>query len=876
MTWWGRFLHRERLDRQLDGELRYHVDRLVADNIRAGMTPEEARRAARLEFGGIEQMKEECRDARATRWAHDVVQDVRFAARLLRRDRGFTALAVLALALGIGVNTMFFTIVNAMCLRGPLDDPAGLVHVGTVNAAGMPAGISRAEFDDIQASVPSLGRAAAYASAPVALGDDLFAPERTTAAYVSAEAFDLAAAALTIGRGFDAADHSTGAPPVAIVSASLWTRRYDADKGILERSVRIDGRETAIVGVMRDGFRFPGDAEVWLPLAAMDRAGAAVRHIRPLGVFGRLADASGSRRAELQFGLAAARAELGELARRLEREHPQSNEGIRLTAVPFNERFTAPLTHPAWMAFITAGTLVLLIACANVANLLLARAVRRAPEMAMRASLGASRARIVRQLLVECMLLAIVGGTAGLIVSLLGLRVMSAAIPPDALPSWMALRMDGRVFGTLIAVCIGAVFAFGFVPALQTSAASGTLAVRNQARHGSVRRAGRLTTAFLAAQFALTFILLVAVANGLLFREDDEPVLEPSNVLTTWVTLPNWSYETMEQRARLYERLSQEAGAIAGVSPATLASALPFAPVPQQRVVVPGREASGPEAASVAGTVSIGPRYFETFGVGILQGRDFNREERTASAIVNQRFADIYFPQQDPLGQRFLLRGQNDAASGPVLTIVGVAPNIPHARGSDAPVVYQPFAASPPATAVVILRHRAGDTAVAAALRERVRALDGDLPLFRTMSMERVVRDAGWNPRVSAGLINSISTIALILAVVGLYGVTSHAVAARAREIGVRVALGARPRDVRWLVLKRALAQLAVGLPLGVVLTALWNRTFIVQSNDADAGRYLLVLAVVVVTITGVGLLACLLPAQRAARLDPLVTLRQE
>jgi putative ABC transport system permease protein len=596
-------------------------------------------------------------------------------------------------------------------------------------------------------------------------------------------------------------------------------------------------------------------------------------------VFGRLADGPGSRRAELPFGLAAARAELGELARRLEREHPQSNEGIRLTVVPFNERFTAPLTHPAWMAFITAGTLVLLIACANVANLLLARAVRRAPEMAMRASLGASRSRILRQLLVECALLAAIGGTAGLAVSLGGLRVMTAAIPPDTLPSWMALTMDGRVAATLIAVCIAAVFAFGFVPALHTSGASMTLAVRDQARLRGGRGAGRLTTGFLAVQFALTFILLVAVANGVLFREDDEPVIDESNVLTTWVTLPSRSYESEERRAFVYTRLMQEAAAISGVSPATLATNLPFAPAPQRRVAIPGRDASRPEAASTVGAVSIGPRYFEAFGVGMFRGRDFTSDDGTAEgnpAIVNQRFVDLYFAEQDPLGQRFELRGQNDGESTPPLTIVGVAPDIPHGRGPDAPVVYRPFAASWPATAVLILRHRPDDATVAAALRERVRALDRDLPLFRTMSMQRVVRDAGWNPRVSAGLINSISTIALILAVVGLYGVTSHAVAARAREIGVRVALGARPRDVRWLVLRRALAQLAIGLPLGIVLTALWNRAFIVQSNDTDVGRYVLVVGAVALTIVAGGVAACLLPAQRAARLDPLVTLRQE
>jgi putative ABC transport system permease protein len=435
------------------------------------------------------------------------------------------------------------------------------------------------------------------------------------------------------------------------------------------------------------------------------------------------------------------------------------------------------------------------------------------------------------------------------------------------------------VFGTLVAVCVCAVFAFGFVPALHTSASSVTHVVRDSTRLRPEKGAGRWTAAFLALQFALTFILLVAVANGVLFREKDDPVVDASNVLTTWVTLPSRTYAGNEARAHFYERLLEKAGAIGGISSATLATSLPFAPTPLRSVAIAGRDASRAEAASTVGTVSIGRRYFETFGVGILRGRDFRREDGVAGStpvIVNQRFADLYFPEQDPLGQRFQLRGQHETESGPPLTIVGVAPDIPHGRGADGPVVYQSFAASSPATAVLVLRHRPGDTTVAAALRERARALDRDLPLFRTMSMERVVRDAAWNPRVSAGLINSISTIALILAVVGLYGVTAHTVAARAREIGVRVALGAHPRDVRWLVLRRALVQLAVGLPLGVALTALWNRAFIVESNDADVSRYLVVIGVVAVTITAVGLVACLVPAQRAAQLDPLVTLRHE
>ncbi len=867
MNWWRRWWHRDRLEHELDAELRFHVDRLVDENIRAGVPPEAARRAARRDFGGVEQVKEDCRDARATRWAHDLGQDLRFAARLLAKDRAFTGLAVMALALGIGVNNAFFAIVNAMCLRGPLEHASRLVHVGTVNAAGVPGGVSHAEFDDLLRAMPSFERAAAYATAPVAVSDDGVAAERATAAHFSAAALEVADEVPSAGRGFDAADHRAGAAAVALIGASLSRRRYGSGTEALGRTIRIDGRPTAVVGVMRGSFRFPNDAEIWLPLERTE-AGQPSRAVRSLGVFARLREPA---------TIAGARAELGELSRRLAADHPRSNEGIRLTAVPFNERFTARITDPAWMAFVTAGTLVLLIACANVANLLLARAVGRSAEMAMRASLGATRARLVRQLFVECALLAAVGGAAGLLVSAAGLRLMAAAIPDDALPSWMALTLDGRVLGVLVGVCVAAVLVFGFVPALYTSAASVTSVLRDHSRVRARAGTRRWTTGLLALQFALTSILLTAVVADLLLSRPDKPVFDPSGMLTARITLPERVYATETQREAFYERLSVEMTGIAGVSSSTVATNLPFERPPQRRVVVPGRDSSAAEGASTVGTVAIGARYFETFGVGILRGRDFTRghyDDGASEAIVNQRFADLYFANEDPLGKRVHLLSQSDADSTPPLTIVGVAPNIRQGRGPDAPLVYRPFPDTWPATAALVLRHRTEDAPVAAALRERVRMLDHNLPLFRTMSMERVIRDSTWNPRVSRALINTISTIALVLAVIGLYGVTAHAVAARAPEIGVRVALGARPRHIRWLVLRRALVQLAVGLPAGAVLTIIWNYVFIVQRGDRMVG--LPVLGLVALVIAAIGIAACLVPAERAVRLDPLASIRHE
>ena len=872
MNWIQRVRHRDRLELQLDAELRFHFDRLVDDNIRAGMSPEDARRAARLAFGGLEQMKEDCRDARATRWAHDLVHDVRFAARLLIKDRAFTAIAVMALALGIGVNSTFFTIVNALCLRGPLRDPAGLVHIGTRDAAGTTGGVSHADFVDLRATVRALSNAAAYSAAPMALGDDTLAPERVTGVYASADTFRIVGERPIIGRDFLADDDRAGAPPVAIIAAGLWARRYGADAAIVGQTVRLNGVPTAVIGVMRDGFRFPNDAEVWLPLASMPGISAQPRGARSFGMFGRLAG---------ETSVAAAQQELEGVGARLEQEHSRTNTGVRMTAVPITKPFTANISDPAWRAFMTAGTLVLLIACANVANLLLARAVRRSGEIAIRTSLGASRMRIVRQLLVECAVLAAVGGAAGLLLSRLGARLMSAAIPKDALPSWMALTMDGWLVAALAAVCMGTVFLFGFIPAIHTSSTSVTHIVREQRGAGRTIGAGarRWTTGFLALQFALTFVLMTAFIAGLddFFAEDDL-VIDPANVLTTWIALPAQKYGEPADRARFYGRVLDEASAISDIASATVASALPFGAATQRRLEIEGRPQTSVEATSTIGMVAIGGRYFEAFGVGVLHGRAFQQEDSAPgrdSAIVNQRLAELYFPNESPIGRRMRLLPQGASSDpAPWLTIVGVSPNIRQGRGDATPIAYRPLAAAPPATAAIVLRANGDSSAHTTALRERVRRLDPDLPLYRTMMMERVIRDAGWNPRVSAALINTISAIALLLAMIGLYGVTAHAVAARSREIGIRVALGARPRHVQWLILRRALFQLGIGAVIGTAGTIVWNRAFVV-SRDGDPTDPSLI-AIVVALLIAIGVAACLVPARQAVRIDPLSTLRQE
>jgi len=878
MTWWRRLLTRGKLEQDLDKELRFHFDRLVDDHVRAGLPIEEARRLARLEFGGVEQLKEDCRDARATRWAHDVAQDLRFALRVLRKDPMFTGVAVMALALGIGVNSLFFTVVNAFCVRGPLRDPSGLVHLGTRAAAGAGRALSHHDFVEIRNAVPALNGTAAYATAPMAVSDDVTAPERVTGAYVSANAFAIVGETPHLGRDFAAEDDQAGAPRVALLSMSLWKRRFVGDPGILGRTFRIDGEPATAVGVMRDGFRFPNDAEVWLPLASMPKLATGPNGARVLGVFGRLA---------ADAAVADVDAQLEVLGGRLAQNYPAAYRGPSplLTAEPINERFTGSITNPAWLAFIVAGGLVLLVACANVANLLLGRALERSSEVAMRAALGATRWRIVRQLLVECAILAVAGAAAGVLLSFAGARLMSAAIPQGTLPSWITLTMDGRVLALLGAVCAATTFLFGFVPAIHTSKASLTHVLRARARGLSTGAgARRWTTAFMTVQFALTFVLLSTVVHGLRLDSDPPDVValpEPAKVLTTLITLPA-RHAGVAARHQFYERVLRETSTIPGVTAASIASALPFGGASQHGVVIEGRESTAADSAERAGGVSVDPRYFDSCGVAIVEGRGFSAADGTTgqgAVIVNRRFAQQFFPGASAIGRRIRLTSPGIAVETlPWLSVVGVAPNLPQGPGGGAiPLAYQPFRVAAPATAALMLRGDMDATAAAGALRDRLQRLDPDLPTYRTLTLERVITDAQWNPRLSSAIVNSISTIALILAIVGLYGVTTHAVTARAREIGIRAALGATPGHVRRLVLGRAMRHLTIGIAAGIAGTIAWNRIFNVSTAVSALGMtHPAVLATVAALIATIGIAACLVPARRAVRLDPLATIRSE
>jgi putative ABC transport system permease protein len=459
VNWWQRLRYRDRLERELDAELRYHFDREVDDNIRMGMSEEEARRRARLDLGGEDQLKESCRDARGTRWMEDIGQDLRFAARLLLKDRWFTLPAVIALALGIGMNGTMFTIVNAMIRGLPIDRPERILSIHARDGAGRwrGFGVSYLDFRDFQAAATTFSGLAAFSQSTVTLGDDGRAAERASSAYVSANAFQLLGDKPALGRDFGPADDQPGAPAVVILGSRIWTTRYNAAPTIIGRTVRVNGVPSTVIGVMPDGFQFPVVSDVWQPLSHMPELMDQPRDTRSLQVFGRLADRS---------TLAQAQAEVGAIAARLSREYPVANGNTGAVVAPFPGHF-APT--PILIVLMSAVGFVLMVGCSNVANLLLARSVGRSRELEIRVSLGATRWRIVRQLLAESGVLALAAGAMGFLFALAGVRLFGNAVTGITFPYYIQWTIDGRVGAFIGAVCVGTAFLVGLLPAVQVS-----------------------------------------------------------------------------------------------------------------------------------------------------------------------------------------------------------------------------------------------------------------------------------------------------------------------------------------------------------------------------------------------------------------------
>lgn len=871
---------RRRRDAHLAEDVETHLALLADDYERRGLTPDEARSAARRAFGGVDQVKSLCRDVGGFPVLDAVAQDVRFATRLLIRERGFALTAILVLGLGIGVNNMLFSIFYAHNLRGlPAEQPDRVLYIAMLDAGGVDRGLSYPDFDDLRRSARTFNGMAAYVNAPIGIGDEGRAPERRDGAYLSANAFGVIGVAPVRGRVFTDDEDRPGGPAVAVLGAGVWEARYGADPAMVGRTIVVEGVPVTVIGVVPDRSGFPSPAQVWLPLSRWPGLARTTRDARPLRVVARVRDG---------VEVSTARAEVEAIVDGLAAAHPATNRGVRANLFSINERMLGRRIDPAWLAFVSVSVLIALISCANVANLMLSRAVHRASEIAIRTSLGASRRRIVGQLLIESALLAAGGGVVGMVVALAGVRSFANAIPANLMPYWFDYTMDARVFAALVGVSVAAVFLCGIVPALQASKTDVTAVINDGGRSTIGRRAARRWTGtFLIVEIGLAVVML---ANTVLSIRSSSPelpsdaVIDTPEVLTASIGLPADRYPSSADRATFYRRLEERLNALPGVRSAAVASALPLTGAAERRLEVSGRSVTSDDGAPAVGAVFVGPRYFETLGLGLVKGR--GAVERAGSSdeiegVINERVAELYFGGREPLGEPFTLTVPPPTKAPPAkIAVAGVAPIIRQRsaiRGRVPvfePIVYLPYDLAPAGPVALVVRGRSTPTsAVAALVKDEVRALDPHVPVYRTMTLAQAIDDADWNGRVSRALIVVLTAIAVLLSTVGLYAVTAHAVSLERREIAVRMALGAKGRQVRLLVVRRTLWHVGLGLAAGTVGVLAWSRVFAAESPGlrlTDPVSLVLVsLALLVVAA-----LASFIPARRATRLDPVAALR--
>lgn len=867
-------LRRRHSDEGLREEIQTHLALQAEEFERRGMSPSDARDAARRAFGGVDKTRIDYRHQRGLPVLDALSQDIRFACRVLIRDRSFAVTAVLVLAIGIGVNNMMFTLIyGSTTLRGlPIERADRVLEVSTFDQRFPNRALSYPEFDDLRRGVRLFSGLAAFASAPLAVADERRTPERFDATYLTENAFSLVGTAPILGRGLTADDDRPGAQPVTVIGSRAWRVRYGSDPSILGRAVLIDGQPVTVVGVMPEPSGFPSTAEIWLPLSRLAGLEREKRDARMLRVFGRLRDDTSE---------SEARAEVESIVARGAHEHPDSSQGLQARVVPINTRFFGSPLQQTWLAFVTASLLIVLVSSANAANLLLARSVLRTREIAIRASLGAGRRRIVAQLLIESLVLAVLGGAVGLGVSAGGVRLFTSVIPESSTPYWLDYSMDATVFGALAGVSFLTIAIFGLVPALQASKSDVNRVLKEGGR-SSTSRTRRWTFAFLAAEIAITVVLLAQAIVGA--QNDGNELASDSQVVTTEiltasVALPRPRYATPQQRSDFYVRAIERLAAMPGVTAAAVATALPRHGSLRQSLDVEGVVRAPGEQGPTVSTLRISPGYFDALRVPIRSGRPFDDRDGSPGrehVIVNQRFAETYFPGSEPLGRRIRVAMPNAPAGEAAWhTIVGVAADVRQQSIPGAePVVYLPVAGAPPSTASLLLRSTLDTAGLAVALREAAAAIDPNLPLYRVLTMQQAIRDAQWAGVLSYRLITSLTAIALALSIAGLYAVTMYSVGQRTHEIGVRMALGAQPGAIRGLVLRGACVQVAVGLALGLAGTVAFNAAF--YSGPAARPYSPLVLVPVSVLLAVATFIACLVPARRATRLDPVTALRQD
>ncbi|MCZ6760168.1 MAG: ABC transporter permease [Gemmatimonadetes bacterium] len=806
-----------------------------------------------------------------------VLRDLRYGIRMLFKNPALSLIAIITFGLGIGLTTTVFSIVNGAILKGlPFDRADELMALGRANPSQdiRRMGVSSHDFVDWSEQQSVFEELAAFSGLTINLIGDEDAPVRYAGARLTTNTFDLLGVSPHIGRGFSESESREGFDDVIILSYRAWESQFGADSAVLGRSVTANGVPATVIGVMPSGIRFPNDNDVWMPLVIDPLA-------NPRGegpnyfAFARLRDGVSREEAE---------AHMATIAQRLAVEYPESNEGVIATVTPYVERFIGSEAYALLYTMLGAVIGVLLIASVNVANLLLARASTRTKEVAVRTALGASRRRVIGQLLIETLVLATVGSALGLGVGYFGIEWFDRAISVDPPPFWMVFELDTDVLIFVGAMTLLTSLFAGIAPALQATGTDINEVLKAEGRGASSFRMGKFSGALVITEIAISCALLVAaglmVKSITQLKTVDMP-FAVDDVFTARLNLPRVEYPDTASRTRFYEQLLPRLQAIPGVLGATLSDGLPASGNGLRVFEVPGGSYAEDSDFPRAREGIVTPGYFQTFDTRVLQGRAFTESDRMNTlrvAVVNASFVAQFYPDGDPLGQQMRMGRRDTTASW--LTVVGVVPDM-LMQGIDDPDddpagFYIPIAQSGVGNFVSIaVRTQGNPMTRTAEVQSAVRAIDTNLPIYRVMSMQGVIDRETWFYGVFGTLFGLFGLVALFLAAVGLYGVMSFAVTRRTQEMGVRLALGAQGSSLVKLIMKKGIIQLGVGMVIGLVLAVLIAGPIEIVLYDVD-GRDPVVFAIVLVTLTVTSLAATFVPALRVTRVDPVNALRSE
>jgi putative ABC transport system permease protein len=869
---------RKTVEQELGSELRFHIERQVEENLAEGMTPQEARRAAVREFGGVEQVKEDCRDTRRSNSIETFLQDLRYSGRMLRKNPGFTAVAVLTLALGIGANTAIFSMVNALLLR-PYDfsNLDSLVRVWETR--GMDEGydarrVALADASDFFSGTDVFQNLTTYReqSFNLAIEGNV---EPILGCRVSASFFDVLGRGPALGRGFAQKEEQPGFEQVVILGYGLWQRRFGGDEGLLGRTIKLNGRDYTVVGIMPPKFSYPVPSELWVPFALTPAEKADRTQLTTMAL-GRLKPG---------VTVEKAKAALASYSNRLEKEYPKTNAG-RSAVVLQLRREMYLYTLPLFLLLQVAAAFVLLLACANLANLMFTRMIGRQKEIAMRTALGAGPRRLAQLFVSETLLLSLVAGVAAVSASFWSVRLLRTSISIEWtkwVPGWDGIQVDTAVLALTILLAAAVGLAFGFAIVLHTGKVDPGKTLKESGPASLTRGRAKLRSALVVGQVIFALVLLVCAGltiQGFVRLAAVYDGFQPEQVLKAEVRLPENTYSGGTKAATFYEQLLHSAAAMPGVKHAALATNLPASNVDNDTTLftIEGRPAAKTNETPSADLLTASPEYFEALRIPLVAGRLFAESDNAAVervAVVSRSMAERFWSGEDVVGKRIKL-GAVDSVD-PWMKVVGVVGDVrqnwwnPAAR----PTIYTTFLQSPRDAMTIVLRVDSNPASYAAPLRDALRQMDPGLALTGINTLKTEVVDSIGIIRILGVLMGVFGLVALTLSSVGVYGVLSESVAQRTRELGIRLALGAHPRDLMRLVIGHALKLAGIGLAIALPISFAVSRVManvifgVVTADFAVVAGFTLLLIVVAVV-------AAYFPARRALRIDPMIALRYE